>query len=138
MDEERIHIVTIARIRQCFHAVRPKGGGLPRPWTRCEDLDAVSAVRPRLLDALPRIPSERKMNAYPGSDRSPPRRLTVVSFAIMLARMDGDTATESPQGPVSQDAPVQDCPQCGFPMNAVRGSKDAVCTNCGFKDSCCY
>lgn len=29
-------------------------------------------------------------------------------------------------------------PQCGNWMNAVRGSKDAVCTCCGFKDSCCY
>jgi hypothetical protein len=37
-----------------------------------------------------------------------------------------------------EQVPVADCPQCGFPMIAVRGSKDAVCQNCGFKDSCCY
>ncbi len=30
------------------------------------------------------------------------------------------------------------CPVCGHLMNATRGSKDAVCSNCGFKDSCCY
>ena len=29
------------------------------------------------------------------------------------------------------------CPVCGFPMGAVRGSKAAVCGNCGFKDGCC-
>jgi len=34
--------------------------------------------------------------------------------------------------------PVAPCPQCGFQMMAVRGSRDAVCQNCGFKDSCCY
>jgi hypothetical protein len=37
-----------------------------------------------------------------------------------------------------EEVPVQDCPLCGFPMVAIRGSKDAVCGNCGFKDSCCY
>jgi hypothetical protein len=30
------------------------------------------------------------------------------------------------------------CPNCGAPMNAIRGSKAAVCSNCGFKDSCCF
>jgi hypothetical protein len=34
--------------------------------------------------------------------------------------------------------PIAPCPQCGFEMNAIRGSRDAVCQNCGFKDSCCY
>jgi len=29
------------------------------------------------------------------------------------------------------------CPVCGFPIGAVRGSKAAICTNCGFKDGCC-
>lgn len=29
------------------------------------------------------------------------------------------------------------CPVCGFPIGAVRGSKSAICTNCGFKDGCC-
>ena len=29
------------------------------------------------------------------------------------------------------------CPVCGFPIGAVRGSKAAICANCGFKDSCC-
>jgi ribosomal protein L37AE/L43A len=37
-----------------------------------------------------------------------------------------------------QAAPTAPCPQCGFPMVAVRGNKDAICRNCGFKDSCCY
>lgn len=30
------------------------------------------------------------------------------------------------------------CPNCGEPMHAIRGSKQAVCQNCGFKDSCCF
>jgi hypothetical protein len=30
------------------------------------------------------------------------------------------------------------CPNCGARMNAIRGSKHAICTNCGFKDSCCF
>lgn len=47
--------------------------------------------------------------------------------------------TASPTRPQEPDArPLQDCPQCGFPMPAIRGSKQAVCRNCGFKDSCCY
>ncbi|MEA2639015.1 MAG: hypothetical protein QOF51_409 [Chloroflexota bacterium] len=29
------------------------------------------------------------------------------------------------------------CPVCGFPIGAVRGSKAAICANCGFKDGCC-
>lgn len=29
------------------------------------------------------------------------------------------------------------CPVCGHPIGAVRGSRAAVCSNCGFKDSCC-
>src|SRR5262249_1691969 len=33
---------------------------------------------------------------------------------------------------------IAPCPQCGAPMFAIRGSKLAVCRNCGFKDSCCY
>jgi hypothetical protein len=55
----------------------------------------------------------------------------------MLSEMDADesTVTDERQRP---DVPVADCPQCGFPMLAIRGSKDAVCRNCGFKDSCCY
>ena len=30
------------------------------------------------------------------------------------------------------------CPNCDAPMHAIRGSKRAVCANCGFKDSCCF
>ena len=30
-----------------------------------------------------------------------------------------------------------ECPVCGFPIGAVRGSKSAICGNCGFKDGCC-
>jgi DNA-directed RNA polymerase subunit RPC12/RpoP len=43
---------------------------------------------------------------------------------------------EAPRGGTA--TPVAACPQCGFQMMAVRGSRDAVCQNCGFKDSCCY
>lgn len=31
----------------------------------------------------------------------------------------------------------QDCPVCGSKIGVVAGSKDAICTNCGFKDPCC-
>jgi DNA-directed RNA polymerase subunit RPC12/RpoP len=44
---------------------------------------------------------------------------------------------EAPRG-AGNATPVAPCPQCGFQMMAVRGSRDAVCQNCGFKDSCCY
>jgi hypothetical protein len=43
-----------------------------------------------------------------------------------------------PERPSQEAMPVMDCPVCGFEMVAIRGSKDAVCANCGFKDSCCY
>ena len=31
----------------------------------------------------------------------------------------------------------QNCPVCGNEIGIVAGSKDAICTNCGFKDPCC-
>jgi hypothetical protein len=42
------------------------------------------------------------------------------------------------KGDANRTTPRAPCPQCGFEMNAIRGSRDAVCWNCGFKDSCCY
>jgi DNA-directed RNA polymerase subunit RPC12/RpoP len=33
--------------------------------------------------------------------------------------------------------PVQRCPRCGAPMSAIKGSRDAVCRVCGYKDDCC-
>ncbi|HSX48753.1 MAG TPA: hypothetical protein VLE44_00665 [Candidatus Saccharimonadales bacterium] len=33
--------------------------------------------------------------------------------------------------------PHQNCPVCGEEIGVVAGSKDAICTNCGFKDPCC-
>lgn len=32
---------------------------------------------------------------------------------------------------------TQKCPVCGHEIGAVAGSKEAICTNCGFKDPCC-
>lgn len=32
---------------------------------------------------------------------------------------------------------TQNCPVCGHKIGNVAGSKDAICTNCGFKDPCC-
>jgi predicted RNA-binding Zn-ribbon protein involved in translation (DUF1610 family) len=53
----------------------------------------------------------------------------------MLADTEGDErSTELGE----ESVPVAPCPQCGFEMVAIRGSKDAICRNCGFKDSCCY
>lgn len=55
----------------------------------------------------------------------------------MLAEMEAETTA-----PIADDerdrVPIEPCPQCGHPMAAIRGSKDAICPNCGFKDSCCY
>ena len=47
-------------------------------------------------------------------------------------------APDVPRDPRSHEAPVGPCPNCGAPMNAIRGSKLAICRNCGFKDSCCF
>ena len=33
---------------------------------------------------------------------------------------------------------LQPCPQCGEPMPAVCGRRDAICVNCGYKESCCF
>lgn len=35
------------------------------------------------------------------------------------------------------ETPVQGCPRCGMSMNAIAGSKMAVCSNCGYKEPCC-
>ncbi len=50
-----------------------------------------------------------------------------------------------PPRPTPSPPPLDDtgeaegpCPNCGAPMNAIRGSKAAICANCGFKDSCCF
>lgn len=32
---------------------------------------------------------------------------------------------------------TQPCPQCDSPIGIMRGSVDAICKNCGFKDPCC-
>jgi len=32
---------------------------------------------------------------------------------------------------------IIDCPQCGSDVLGIYGRKDAICTNCGFKLSCC-
>ncbi len=55
----------------------------------------------------------------------------------MLVHMS-EQKMEPPQPARHEAVPVAACPSCGFLMVAIRGSKDAVCTNCGFKDSCCY
>jgi predicted RNA-binding Zn-ribbon protein involved in translation (DUF1610 family) len=34
---------------------------------------------------------------------------------------------------------LRECPECG--MNTIKGmpgGRDATCTNCGYKDPCCY
>ncbi|HET7081558.1 MAG TPA: hypothetical protein VFM49_29370 [Chloroflexia bacterium] len=46
---------------------------------------------------------------------------------------------QSPAPPPAEDGEeISPCPNCGAPMYAVRGSKQAICGNCGFKDSCCF
>lgn len=65
-------------------------------------------------------------------------------------RLKSRAATDTPRPaaplrPVRPPSPLEDtgeaegpCPNCGALMNAIRGSKAAVCANCGFKDSCCF
>jgi hypothetical protein len=66
-----------------------------------------------------------------------PSALTARYFATILNDME--TEDRPPTSEQSDDGrPVAPCPVCGFTMVAIRGSKDAVCGNCGFKDSCCY
>jgi hypothetical protein len=59
-------------------------------------------------------------------------------------RSSGRTSNQAAdsRAPEPLDAEVErkgriDCPVCGFPIGAVRGSKAAICGNCGFKDGCC-
>ena len=34
---------------------------------------------------------------------------------------------------------LRECPECGFPtIYGMPGGRDATCTNCGYKDPCCY
>lgn len=40
--------------------------------------------------------------------------------------------------PILSNENKQPCPEGDQEMDAIRGSKEAVCENCGFKDSCCY
>jgi hypothetical protein len=40
--------------------------------------------------------------------------------------------------PAEDGEAISPCPNCGALMYAVRGSKQAICGNCGFKDSCCF
>jgi len=40
-------------------------------------------------------------------------------------------------GKAAPPIPVQDCPQCGLPMQATAGLKTAICGNCGYKEPCC-
>ena len=35
------------------------------------------------------------------------------------------------------EAKTQPCPVCGHEIGLQAGSKDAICTNCGYKDPCC-
>jgi len=62
--------------------------------------------------------------------------LTVKSTATMLSEVDTEDSTQADES--EDEAPLAPCPVCGFPMIAIRGSRDAVCANCGFKDSCCF
>ncbi len=47
--------------------------------------------------------------------------------------------TEKTAGPLAASRErEQPCPQCGYPMSDLKGGREALCRNCGFKDSCCY
>ena len=58
-------------------------------------------------------------------------------------RADQENAQAEPiqEGTQSRSFPAQreqPCPQCGYPMSDLKGGHDAICHQCGFKDSCCY
>lgn len=93
-----------------------------------------SAASARLAAGF--APSD-KWHPMRGAGTRSSRCLTASVSVTMLSKMD----TQSHDGEHTREqerVPVAPCPQCGFMMMAVRGSKDAVCSNCGFKDSCCY
>ncbi len=34
---------------------------------------------------------------------------------------------------------IRECPECGYTtIKGMPGGRDAICTNCGYKDPCCY
>lgn len=39
--------------------------------------------------------------------------------------------------PLRKDLRTQLCPVCETPMGDMPGTRDAYCSNCGFKDPCC-
>ncbi|MBI5133207.1 MAG: hypothetical protein HZA83_00695 [Thaumarchaeota archaeon] len=39
--------------------------------------------------------------------------------------------------PQEKSEESQQCPICGKLMSAIRGSKQAVCRKCGYKEDCC-
>lgn len=58
---------------------------------------------------------------------------------VQMSDQARDKRTQLAEGNKDRiDAPIDSCPQCGHLMIAIRGSRDAICSNCGFKDSCCY
>ena len=52
------------------------------------------------------------------------------------------TQTYQANKPHGQDEIIDDhyqlCIYCNNPMGAIRGSVDAICRKCGFKDGCCF
>ena len=71
----------------------------------------------------------------PPTDRNP----TAEYAAKSIRNSGGDHhASNGDRAPIRDESATAPCPQCQEPMNAIRGSKLAVCRNCGFKDSCCY
>ena len=49
---------------------------------------------------------------------------------------------DSPERPriiaIPRSEETQPCPRCGHAMPALKGGSTSICSNCGFKDSCCY
>ena len=133
MNKQRINpLLQTSRLVSC-RLLRPDHRRFPGARTGGKNLDALHALGTCLADADLRLSAERQV----ASESWTGVGLTGVHLATMLSDMDHERtpeirAEEQPIGPVAP------CPQCGFPMMAVRGSKEAVCGNCGFKDSCCY
>ncbi len=49
-----------------------------------------------------------------------------------------EPTSETASASAARRAREQPCPQCGYPMSDLKGGREAICRNCGFKESCCY
>lgn len=49
----------------------------------------------------------------------------------------GDGRKDERSARLRRPPETQECPVCGYLMGNQKGTVDAVCRNCGFKEACC-